>query len=228
MPLHPATDALLVIDIQNDFCPGGALAVAGGDEIIAGVGRLAVRFDTVVLAQDWHPADHASFATQHDQAPFSTTRMAYGEQTLWPNHCVQGSAGADFHPALYASGVVNRASAIIRKGTNPAIDSYSGFFENDQMTSTGLGAYLKDKGITRVFVVGLAYDFCVGYTALDARSLGLEATVVTDLTRAIGMPLAQGTTVDAIERKFAQAGVDRTTANTLLAPAVRTRRHARP
>lgn len=227
MTLHRATDALLVIDIQSDFCPGGPMEVAGGDEIITGVGQLATQFDTIVLAQDWHPAGHASFAAQHDQAPYSTTTLPYGEQTLWPNHCVQGTPGADFHPELYACGVVDRASAIIRKGMNPHIDSYSAFFENDQATATGLGAYLRDKGITRVFVVGLAYDFCVGFTALDARKLGFEATVVTDLTRAIAMPLAQGTSVDAIERKWERAGVARVAAAELLEQADRPRRTAR-
>lgn len=205
--INRETDALIVIDIQNDFCPGGALAVTDGHTIIPGVIAVAEKFDTVVLTQDWHPKAHASFASTHGQAPFSTTQLAYGEQTLWPDHCVQGSEGAAFHPALQVAGVVDRACAVVRKGMNPAIDSYSAFFENDKVTSTGLGGYLRDRGITRVFVVGLAYDFCVGYSAIDARRLGFEATVLKDLTQAINMPLDKGTTVDAIEKAFVKAGV---------------------
>lgn len=207
MKLNPATDALIIIDIQNDFCPGGALAVTDGHTIIPGVAALAERFDTVVITQDWHPVGHASFASTHGQPPFSTTTLAYGEQTLWPDHCVQGSAGAALHPALVDAGVADRAAAIVRKGMNPAIDSYSAFFENDKATATGLAAYLREKGIERVFLVGLAYDFCVGYSAVDARRQGFDAVVVQDLTRAIGMPLSEGTTVEAIERQFTQEGV---------------------
>lgn len=207
MNINRKTDALLVIDIQNDFCPGGALAVTGGDDIIPGVVALAKAFDTVVLSQDWHPAGHASFASTQGAAPFSSKTMPYGEQTLWPDHCVQGSDGAAFHPALHADGLVDRACAVVRKGMNPAIDSYSAFFENDRKTSTGLGGFLKDRGIRRVFVVGLAYDFCVGYSAIDAAGLGLDALVVEDLARAIGMPLELETTVEVIERAFDVAGV---------------------
>jgi nicotinamidase/pyrazinamidase len=209
--IRRATDALIIIDIQNDFCPGGALAVQGGADIISGVAALAARFSTVAISQDWHPAGHASFASSHGVAPFSTLTMPYGEQTMWPDHCVQGSSGAAFHDALVSSGVVDAASVIIRKGMNPAVDSYSAFFENDQTTSTGLGAYLKDKGIERVFLVGLAYDFCVGYSAIDARNLGFSATVIKDLTRPIAMPLEVGTTVDVIEKRFAKTGVKVTT-----------------
>ncbi len=208
MNINPATDALVLIDIQNDFCPGGALAVADGDAIVPGVLELAQRFTHVVLTQDWHPAGHASFASSHGAAaPFSTTELPYGTQTLWPDHCVQGSAGAAFHADLETQGLVDRACAIVRKGMNPDVDSYSAFFENDQVTATGLSGYLRDRGIERVFLAGLAYDFCVGYSALDARKEGFDAVVLKDLCRAIGMPLEQGTTVDAMEAQFADAGV---------------------
>lgn len=219
--INRSTDALIVIDIQNDFCPGGALAVVGGDEIAEGVAELAAKFDTLVLSQDWHPAGHASFASSHGAAPFSSLNMAYGEQTLWPDHCVQGSPGAAFTDALVNSGVVDRAGLVIRKGMNPAVDSYSAFFENDKITPTGLAGYLRDKGITRVFLAGLAYDFCVGYSALDARALGFEAIVVKDLTRAIAMPLEEGltTTEAAIEAKFWLAGVETVQSDTLSSSA---------
>lgn len=206
--INPETDALVIIDIQNDFIPGGALAVTEGADIIPGVARLAREFKTVVLSQDWHPAGHKSFATSHGADPFSSVQMPYGDQTLWPDHCVQGTPGAEFHAALHESGVVNQASLVIRKGANPEVDSYSAFFENDKTTSTGLAGYLRDKGIERVFFVGLAYDFCVGYSALDARAQGFEAVVVKDLTRAIGMPLAEGTTVDLIESRFQEEKVE--------------------
>lgn len=209
-----ARDALLVIDIQNDFCPGGALAVPGGDEIVPAVVALAARFTHVVLSQDWHPAGHASFASTHGAAPFSSRELAYGLQTLWPDHCVQGQRGAAFHPAL--APVVDRAAAVVRKGMNPQVDSYSAFFENDRVTPTGLAGYLRERGIERVVLVGLAYDFCVGYSALDARAQGFEAVVLRDLTRAIGMPTAPGrTTVDDIEARLTQAGVTVTTAAAL-------------
>lgn len=208
MNINTQTDALVVIDIQNDFCPGGALAVNDGDSIVDGVVELAKRFSTVVLTQDWHPAGHASFASTHNQAPFSTTTLSYGEQTLWPDHCVQGGFGAQFHQHLHDSGVVDKACAIVRKGMNMDMDSYSAFYENDKTTATGLAGYLRDKGIERVFVVGLAYDFCVGYSAIDARKDGFDAVVVKDLCRAIGMPLGNGrTTVEQIEEGFANAHV---------------------
>lgn len=216
-PINRATDALLIIDIQNDFCQGGALAVNDGDAIIPGVIALARQFDTVVVSQDWHPANHASFASNHKGAStFSTIKMPYGEQTLWPDHCVQGSVGAQFHPDLVAAGVVDQACSIMRKGMNRDIDSYSAFYENDQTTSTGLAGYLRSRKIERVFVVGLAYDFCVGYSAIDAVQTGFAATVVKDLTRAIGMPLDTGTTVDVIEAKFAKVGVELTESLALL------------
>lgn len=208
LSLRPRTDALLVIDVQRDFCPGGALAVNEGEAIVPGIVALAERFQTVVLTQDHHPAGHASFASSHGQAPFSSVEFPYGPQTLWPDHCVQGTPGAEFHEDLHGAGTVARAAAIVRKGMNPEVDSYSAFFENDQATATGLAGLLRDRGIERVFCVGLAYDFCVAYSALDARKVGLEAVILKDLTRAIGMPTeGQETTIDVAERAFADAGV---------------------
>ena len=175
------THALLVIDVQNDFCPGGALAVAGGDDIVSGINALMADFDAVILTQDWHPAGHSSFASSHDAAPMSMTDMPYGPQVLWPDHCIQGSDGAAFHADLN----VDRADMIIRKGYNPAIDSYSAFFENDKVTPTGLTGYLHTRGITQLTLVGLATDFCVNYSAVDAANLGFKVTVLQDLCRAI-------------------------------------------
>ena len=172
--------ALLVIDIQNDFCPGGALAVAGGDGIVAGVNALMPDFDAVILTQDWHPAGHSSFASTHQADPFTTTEMPYGTQMLWPDHCIQGTKGAAFHPDLRVDG-----DLIIRKGYNPAIDSYSAFFENDKSTPTGLDGYLRTRGIESVTLVGLALDYCVNYSAQDAAKLGFKTTVMTNLCRAI-------------------------------------------
>ena len=172
--------ALLVIDVQNDFCPGGALAVAGGDEIVDGINALMTDFDAVILTQDWHPAGHSSFASSHQAEPFSLTDMAYGPQVLWPDHCVQGTDGAAFHDGLRTD-----ADLIIRKGYNPDIDSYSAFFENDKTTPTGLDGYLKTRGVTAVTLVGLATDYCVAYSALDAAKLGYKTTVITNLCRAI-------------------------------------------
>jgi len=175
-------DALIVIDMQSDFCPNGALAVTGGDQIVPGINALMGDFPTVILTQDWHPAGHASFASQHDgAAPMSVMDFPYGPQVLWPDHCIQGSIGAQFHPNL----TIDRADLIIRKGFNPQIDSYSAFFENDHTTPTGLDGYLKTRGITRLTMVGLATDFCVNYSALDAAQLGFDVTVRTDLCRAI-------------------------------------------
>ena len=207
--INPETDALLVIDIQNDFIPGGMLQVPGGDEIIPGVAELSRQFKTIVLSQDWHPENHASFASNHPgAAPFSEIQASYGPQTLWPDHCVQGTSGAEFHPALHAAGVVNAAAIVIRKGMNPEIDSYSAFFENDGVTSTGLAGTLRDRGITRVFCVGLAYDYCVGFSALDAAKAGFESFVVKDLARAIGAPLPDGTTTaDQMDKRLAATGV---------------------
>lgn len=175
--------ALIVIDVQNDFCPGGALAVSGGDEIVAPINALMDSFDAVILTQDWHPAGHSSFASSHDGAePMSLIEMPYGPQVLWPDHCVQKSKGAAFHRDLRTD-----ADLIIRKGFNPAIDSYSAFFENDQATPTGLEGYLHTRGITDVTLVGLATDFCVSYSAVDAANLGFNATVRADLCRAIDL-----------------------------------------
>ena len=174
--------ALIVIDIQNDFCPGGALAVSGGDEIIAGVNALMDEFNTVILTQDWHPAGHSSFASSHSQTPFTTTELSYGTQVLWPDHCIQDTHGAAFHTDLRTDG-----DLIIRKGFNPAIDSYSAFFENDQTTPTGLKGYLDTRSITDLTLVGLALDYCVNFSAVDAARLGFNVTVRTDLCRAIDM-----------------------------------------
>jgi nicotinamidase/pyrazinamidase len=175
--------ALLIIDIQRDFCPGGALAVPGGDAIVAGVNAIQTGYAVRVLTQDWHPADHASFAANHPGGkPFATVTMPYGLQTLWPVHCVQGSPGAEFHPGLRTD-----ADLIIRKGFRSEIDSYSAFFENDRSTPTGLAGYLRERGVTAVDLVGLATDYCVRYSALDARRLGFAATVRMELCRAIDL-----------------------------------------
>jgi nicotinamidase/pyrazinamidase len=177
-------DVLLTIDVQNDFCPGGALAVADGDAVVPVVNRLAQRFDHVVLTQDWHPPGHSSFATSHaGSAPFETIEMSYGPQTLWPDHCVQGTPGAAFHPQL----MTEKAELVIRKGFRPAIDSYSAFFENDRTTPTGLSGYLRERGLKRIFMAGLATDYCVNYSALDARRLGFDTVVVRSACRAIDL-----------------------------------------
>lgn len=177
-------EALIVIDVQNDFCQGGALAVAGGDEILPRINALMDEFPTVVLTQDWHPADHASFAANHPgAAPFSLTQMPYGPQVLWPTHCVQGTPGAAFHPALRG----DPAQMIIRKGFRAAIDSYSAFFENDRTTSTGLHGYLQARGVSRLTLVGLATDYCVAYSALDAARLGYGVTLLEGACRAIDL-----------------------------------------
>ncbi|SHJ06238.1 bifunctional nicotinamidase/pyrazinamidase [Wenxinia saemankumensis] len=178
-----AAHALLVIDMQKDFCPGGALAVDGGDAIVPGINALMGEFATVLYTQDWHPAGHSSFASSHPgAAPFTMTDMPYGPQVLWPDHCVQGSPGAEFHPELRLDG-----DLIVRKGFNPAIDSYSAFFENDHSTPTGLEGYLRTRGIERLTLVGLALDYCVAYSALDAAKLGFGVEVRTDLSRAIDL-----------------------------------------
>ncbi|MCB2111239.1 MAG: bifunctional nicotinamidase/pyrazinamidase [Defluviimonas sp.] len=182
--MRDASEALIVIDVQNDFCPGGALAVAGGDEIVAGINALMGGFSIRVLTQDWHPADHASFAANHPgAAPFSVTEMPYGQQVLWPVHCVQGTPGAAFHAKL----ATDPADLVIRKGFRAAIDSYSAFFENDHATPTGLEGYLRTRGATKLTLVGLATDFCVAYSAIDAAKLGFDVTVRTGLCRAIDL-----------------------------------------
>ena len=177
-------EALIVVDMQNDFCEGGALAVAGGNAIVPLVNRLIGRHDHVVLTQDWHPPGHASFATAWDGAePFSTRAFPYGPQTLWPAHCVQGTKGADFHPDLEAT----KAEMIVRKGFHRGVDSYSAFRENDRMTRTGLDGYLKARGITKVVLCGLALDYCVAWSALDAKQAGFDVTVMIDATAAIDL-----------------------------------------
>ena len=178
------THALIVIDVQNDFCPGGALAVPEGDSIVAGINALMDTAEAVVLTQDWHPGGHSSFASSHaGHAPYDMIDMPYGPQVLWPDHCVQGSDGAAFHPDLNA----DRADMIVRKGYRPEIDSYSAFFENDQTTPTGLDGYLRTRGITALTMVGLATDFCVNFSAVDAAKLGFDVTVRMDLCRAIDL-----------------------------------------
>lgn len=182
--MREANEALIVIDVQNDFCPGGALAVQGGDAIVPGINALMDDFPTVVLTQDWHPANHASFAANHPGAePFSVTNMPYGPQVLWPTHCVIGTPGAAFHPGLRT----DPAQLVIRKGFRPGIDSYSAFFENDRTTPTGLEGYLDSRGITILTMVGLATDYCVAYSALDAVKLGFKVAVRRDLCRAIDL-----------------------------------------
>ena len=196
------TDALIVIDMQIDFLPGGALAVADGDTILPGINGLAARFDHVILTQDWHPQRHISFASTHHKRPFTDTiETSYGTQTLWPDHCVQGSAGAALHPRLD----IPHAELILRKGFRQELDSYSAFTENDGNTPTGLAGYLRERGLTRLFFVGVAYDFCVGFSALAAARLGFGSVVLEDLTRPVNLP----GTVGATNRAFAATGVQR-------------------
>jgi nicotinamidase/pyrazinamidase len=194
-------DVLLVIDVQSDFCPGGALAVPGGDEIVPVVNRLAGEFAHVILTQDWHPPGHSSFASAHPgRRAFETIEMDYGAQILWPDHCVQGTAGAGFHPGLDIPG----AELVLRKGFHPAIDSYSAFRENDRQTATGLAAYLRERGFVRVTLCGLATDFCVLYSALDAREARFATTVRLDACRALDV---DGSLARAID-EMRQAGVE--------------------
>ena len=182
--MRPLAHALIVIDMQNDFCPGGLLSVADGHAIVPGINALMDEFSTVVLTQDWHPAHHSSFASEHPgAAAYDLIQMPYGPQVLWPDHCIQGTKGAAFHPDLR----LDPAALIIRKGMNPAIDSYSAFFENDKVTATGLGGYLRDRGVSQVTLVGLATDFCVSYSALDAARLGFSVTLIPALCRAIDL-----------------------------------------
>lgn len=178
------THALIVIDVQNGFCPGGNLAVPGGDEIVPGINALMDGFAHVILTQDWHPSGHSSFASSHPgKAPYDLVEMPYGPQVLWPDHCVQGTEDAAFHPDLRS----HMARAIVRKGMNPAVDSYSAFFENDQKTPTGLDGLLRTLGVTRLTMVGLATDFCVNFSAVDAAKLGYAVTVRESLCRAIDL-----------------------------------------
>ena len=181
--MRPANEAIIVIDVQSDFCPGGALAVAGGDEIVAPVNALVPEFPVRVFPQDWHPADHSSFASQQGADPYSTTEMPYGTQVLWPDHCIIGSKGAQFHSGLDT----RSADMIIRKGFRREIDSYSAFFENDHETPTGLEGYLRSRGVEKLVMVGLATDYCVNFSAVDAARLGFEVTVIESLCRAIDL-----------------------------------------
>ncbi len=182
--MRPANEAILVIDVQNDFCPGGALAVAGGDDIVAPINALVPEFAVRVFTQDWHPADHRSFASQHPgKDPFSVTEMAYGPQVLWPDHCIIGSDGAAFYPSLDT----RPADLVIRKGFRRDIDSYSAFFENDHSTPTGLEGYLRSRGVDSVTLVGLATDYCVNFSAVDAARLGFQVRVIESLCRAIDL-----------------------------------------
>ncbi|WP_416370126.1 bifunctional nicotinamidase/pyrazinamidase [Tritonibacter mobilis] len=191
------TQALLVIDVQNDFCPGGALAVTEGDEVVAPINAMMERFDTVILTQDWHPKGHSSFASSHPgHAPFDTMEMYYGQQVMWPDHCVQGSQGAEFHPKLRTDG-----DLIIRKGFRPEVDSYSAFFENDQTTPTGLEGYLRTRGISDLTLVGLATDFCVAFSALDARRLGFSVEVELAACRAIDLDGSLATQLENMRQK---------------------------
>lgn len=193
-------EALIVIDVQYDFCPGGALAVENGDQVVPVINGLIERFDHVMLTQDWHPAGHSSFASEHaGKEPFGTVMMPYGEQILWPDHCIQGSQGAEFHADLEWT----KAELVVRKGFRRAIDSYSAFFENDHTTPTGLAGYLKERGISKLTMAGLATDFCVGFSALDAAKLGFSVTVVMEGCRAIDIDGS----LAAMTGKMQEAGV---------------------
>jgi nicotinamidase/pyrazinamidase len=195
LPIDRTRDLLLVIDVQNDFCPGGALAVAGGDAVVPAIATLMHAFDHVAFTQDWHPPGHRSFASAHPgRAPFESIDFPYGPQTLWPDHCVQGTPGAALHPGLDAA----RAELVLRKGFRAGIDSYSAFFENDRSTPTGLAGYLRERGFSRVVLCGLATDFCVAYSAIDARRLGFESTVVLDACRAIDLDGSLAASIEAM------------------------------
>lgn len=203
---------LLAVDLQNDFCPGGALAIPGGDQVIPEIHRIAPLFQHIVLTQDWHSPHHQSFASRHPgKQPFETAKVSYGTQTLWPDHCIQGTMGAALHPDVR----LPQAELILRKGFRPEVDSYSAFFENDRITPTGLAGYLRDRQLTRVFLCGLAYDFCVGYSALDARRLGLEVAIVKDACRAIDL----NQSVAHIEAAFEFVGARVITSDMLLQSA---------
>ncbi len=196
-----AGEALLVIDVQRDFLPGGSLAVPAGDEVIPVVNRLGEHFDEVILTQDWHPAGHISFASTHGKRPFlDTVEAAYGTQSLWPDHTLQESPGADLHPSLY----LPHAGLILRKGFRKEVDSYSAFLENDHQTSTGLAGYLRDRSLTRLYLCGLAWDYCVGYSALDGKALGFDVTVVEDAVRGIA-PASMG----EMSARWQSAGIAR-------------------
>ena len=201
MSIVPAdTDALLVTDVQNDFCPGGALAVKDGDVVVPIINRLAQAFRHVIVTQDWHPANHTSFASRHPgKKPFETIELAYGTQVLWPDHCVQGTPGAAFHKDL----AVPQAELILRKGFRSAIDSYSAFVENDRTTPTGLASYLRERALTRLYLTGLAFDFCVLYSALDGAHAGFDCTVIADACRSVDLAGSR----EAAKAEYAKAGV---------------------
>ena len=202
------TDCLLIIDVQNDFCPGGALAVPEGDRVTEVINRLGERFAHRVLTQDWHPPGHLSFASSHPgRQPMETAPLPYGEQVLWPDHCVQGTPGAEFHPALEIRG----AELILRKGFRRAIDSYSAFFENDRTTPTGLGAYLRERGFERLWLAGLATDFCVAFSAIDACRAGFATHVIEDACRSIDVDGS----LEAAWREMRAAGVERISSQAL-------------
>ncbi len=206
LTVDAATDVLLVVDVQNDFCPGGSLAISGGDEVVPLINRLAQSFAHVVFTQDWHPEGHASFASQHaGKQPFETIEMPYGTQTLWPDHCVQRTPGAAFHDGLD----VPHNELVIRKGFRQQIDSYSAFFENDKTTPTGLTGYLRERGFKRVFCTGLALDVCVRFTAEDAARQGFESIVVEDACRAVDLHGSLEAAVASFaEKRIAVANVD--------------------
>jgi nicotinamidase/pyrazinamidase len=205
-----STDALLVVDIQNDFMPGGALAITDGDAIVPLINTLAKKFDHVILTQDWHPPQHISFATTHtNREPFETIEVHYGRQTLWPEHVIQHTEGAAFHPKLH----IPHAELILRKGFRRHIDSYSAFLENDHFTPTGLAGYLRERNLTRLFLCGLAYDFCVRHSAIDGKALGFETIVIEDATRPVNLPNSVAETNAA----FAANGIRRVSSNDLAA-----------
>ncbi|QHO75582.1 nicotinamidase [Bradyrhizobium sp. CCBAU 051011] len=177
-------DVLIIVDVQNDFCTGGALAVPGGEKVVPAINRIGERFENVVLTQDWHPADHVSFVSNHPRKrPYDTIELSYGSQVLWPDHCVQASSGADFHRGLETV----RASLVVRKGFRRHIDSYSAFYENDKKTPTGLAGYLRERDLKTLFFAGLAFDFCVRYSAEDARNAGFDAVVIEEACRGIDL-----------------------------------------
>tara|TARA_B110000263_G_scaffold131412_1_gene114243 strand:- start:155 stop:880 length:726 start_codon:yes stop_codon:yes gene_type:complete len=191
------TDVLLVIDVQNDFCPGGSLGVKDGDKIIKNINSIQDKFNNVVLTQDWHPKNHSSFVTEYkDKEVFSTVKMPYGDQTIWPAHCIQGTKGADFHKDLNTL----KANTIIRKGFRREIDSYSAFWENDRVTPTGLEGSLKSLGVNRVFVCGLALDFCVAYSAIDSSIAGFDTFVLMNATKPVDLPGSIDTTLEAFKK----------------------------
>jgi len=201
-------DALLVIDVQNDFMPCGALPITDGDAVVPLINALAKKFDHVILTQDWHPPEHISFATTHNKEPYETIKAAYGPQTLWPEHVLQHTEGSAFHPALH----IPHAELILRKGFRRHIDSYSAFLENDHTTPTGLAGYLRERNLSRLFLCGLAYDFCVRYSALDGHALGFETIVIEDATRSVDLP----SSVSATNAAFAQANIPRIQSTELL------------